>query len=95
MYCSIKVICSFPKKSSPRAGLVEVLTRYTAVKNPALYERMRVPGIDPNGGINAAGLAQDMAYYVASGRQRQAIDMSLILDSGFAERAVAQLGRYG
>ena len=80
---------------SPRAGLVEVLTKYTAVKNPAAYERMRFPGIDPNGNVNVAGLAQDMAYYVASGRQRQAIDMSLIIDQGYAQRAVGQLGRYG
>ena len=79
----------------PRAGLVEILTKHTAVKTPALYDRMRFPGIDPNGGVNTAGLAQDMAYYVASGRQRQAIDMSLIIDQGYAADAVADLGRYG
>ncbi len=79
---------------APREELVRILTNHTAVKDPALYGKMALPGIDPNGRLNLEGMKSDMAWFVASGRMKQPVDLSKAVDTSFAEDAVRQLGKY-
>lgn len=79
---------------APREELIRILTHHTSVKDPALYGKMALPGIDPNGRLNFAGMKSDMAWFVASGRMKQPIDLSKAVDTSFAEAAVRQLGKY-
>jgi NitT/TauT family transport system substrate-binding protein len=75
-----------------REELVGILTRNTSVKDPALYKTMVFPGIHPDGKLNTAGMAEDVAWWVAAGRMKTKVDLADIVDSSYAERAVKQLG---
>jgi NitT/TauT family transport system substrate-binding protein len=79
---------------APRDELVNILVAHTSVKDPALYERMVFPGIDPNGKLNLEGMKQDMAWFVSSGRMKLPVALSEAVDTSFAEAAVKQLGPY-
>jgi NitT/TauT family transport system substrate-binding protein len=75
-----------------REELVSILSRNTSVKNPALYKTMVFPGIDPNGRLHTAGMAEDVKWWVANGRMKESVDLANIVDASYARNAVKQLG---
>lgn len=77
-----------------RAEVIDILIRNTPLKERALYDKMSMPGLDPNGKVSLEALQQDQEYYLRSGKQQQAIDYKQVVDSSFAEWAVQQLGPY-
>jgi NitT/TauT family transport system substrate-binding protein len=81
-------------RNQGRAEVVEVLTRYTALKDPALYDRMRMPYMDPNGTFSLNGYDEVQRYFVSHGVLPQAIDIAQIVDNSFVEYAAQQLGPY-
>src|SRR5207248_11723618 len=46
------------RKNDPalRPEIVSILSKYTTVKDPALYERMQLAGLDPDGEVNVESL---------------------------------------
>lgn len=77
-----------------RRDVVDVLIRNTPLKDAALYEKMAMPGLDPNGRVNLQALEQDQEYYLRTGKQQTPIDLTQVVDSSFADWAVQQLGTY-
>ena len=77
-----------------RQETIAILARHTPVKDLALYERMRLPGLDPDGRMNLASIAEDQDLWLAQGRQETRVDLASVVDQSFADYAVAQLGRY-
>jgi len=78
----------------PRNDLIAILTKDTTVKNAALYDKMKLPGIDPNGRLNEAGMSEDMKFFVAEGRMKEMVDIKKVVDTQYSEAAVAKLGEY-
>jgi NitT/TauT family transport system substrate-binding protein len=74
-----------------RDELVSILVHHTSVKRPELYKRMVFPGIDPDGKLNTAGMAEDVKYWTATGRMKQPVNLADIVDSSYAEYATKQL----
>ncbi len=77
-----------------KAGVVDVLTRFTAVKDPALYEQMNFSFIDPDGRVDPALLAADVRYYLAKGFMQQPVDVNQVIDHRYVDYALGRLGRY-
>jgi NitT/TauT family transport system substrate-binding protein len=77
-----------------RRDVVDVLIRNTPLKDAALYEKMAMPGLDPNGRVNLQALEQDQEYYLRTGKQQTPIDLTQVVDGSFADWAVQQLGIY-
>ena len=75
-------------------AVVEILTRYTAVKDPAIYGQMAFAAIDPNGRVKPDVLQMDVQYYLAKGFMQQPIDVNQIIDNRYADYAVSRLGPY-
>ncbi|HLH27000.1 MAG TPA: ABC transporter substrate-binding protein [Chloroflexota bacterium] len=77
-----------------RREVIDILVKTTALKDRALWERVAVPSLDPNGQVNKAALEQDQQYYLRTGKQQDHADLDKIVDTSFADWAVQQLGRY-
>lgn len=85
---------AFDKKDpAKRAEAVQILSKATKL-DVALFEKMVLPGIDPNGRVNVQSLDAAQLYFVAKGSQTKAVDMSKVVDTSFADEAVRQLGAY-
>jgi NitT/TauT family transport system substrate-binding protein len=80
--------------AAKRQEVIDILTRYTAIKDAAVYARITLPGLDPDGRMNLATLAEDQALWLATGLQQARINLSDVVDSSFAEAAVRTLGPY-
>lgn len=84
---------AFVKKDPARyREMVEILTKSTPVKDPALYEKMAMPGLNPDGETNVSSLKEDQEYFIAAGLQQERVDMERVVDHSFVRYAVAQLG---
>lgn len=77
-----------------RADIVQILTKHTAVKDPALYDRMGLSYIDPDGALNLASLADQVAFYHDFGAIPSPVDVSSLVDNRFREAALQRLGPY-
>jgi ABC-type nitrate/sulfonate/bicarbonate transport system substrate-binding protein len=81
-------------KNRDRAGIIDILSKNTNVRKPELYATMVMPGLDPNGAVNVAGMTSDMAWFLSKGFLKEPVDVSKVVDTSFAESAVKQLGPY-
>jgi NitT/TauT family transport system substrate-binding protein len=77
-----------------RQAVVATLIRHTAVREPSLYDRMVMPGLDPNGRMNVASIREDQEFWLARGLQQTRINVDEVVDHRFADAAVQVLGPY-
>lgn len=85
---------AFDKKdATKRADAVAILAKATNI-DAALFEKMVMPGLDPDGKVNVQSLNATQQYFVTKGSQTKAIDMTKVVDLSFAEEAAKQLGPY-
>jgi NitT/TauT family transport system substrate-binding protein len=83
-------------KSDPAAKrrVIDILVKNTTVKDPALYNSMPMPGIDPNGALNLESLDADQDWWVAAGYQQRKVNLDEVVDTSFIKAAVERLGPY-
>ncbi len=81
-------------QSGKRAELVQILARNTPVKDLSLYDKMVMPGMDPNGKVNVSSLSTDQDWFLQYGGQKQQVDLKKAIDTSFADWAVQKLGAY-
>ena len=84
----------FKKKLSKRREVIAALAKHTPVKDLALYEKMVMPWLDPNGAVNRASLRFDQEWYVQNGFVQTKANLSLVVDDRFVIYALQKLGRY-
>jgi NitT/TauT family transport system substrate-binding protein len=82
------------ERGERRAEVVQVLTKHTSVKDPAMYERMGAGFVEPDLAIDMADIAAQAAYYVRQGLLQGGFDVATLEDRGFREAALARLGPY-
>jgi NitT/TauT family transport system substrate-binding protein len=78
--------------AAKRQETVTILARHTPVKEAALYDRMVMPGLHPDGRMNVASLTEDQDFFVATGLQQTRIDINTLVDHSFADAALQALG---
>ena len=81
-------------KGQGRDEVVRILTESTSVKDPALYGRMNMAGLDPDGRISRTSLDWDMDYFRQMGYYTGPVTLNDLIDTSFAEYAAQQLGPY-
>jgi NitT/TauT family transport system substrate-binding protein len=81
-------------KAAERGGLIHILSRSTNVSEPAQFNRMVLPGMNPNGMVNVETLRIDQQFFLATGQQQREVDLAAVVDSQYAAYAIIQLGEY-
>ncbi|HEY7067688.1 MAG TPA: ABC transporter substrate-binding protein [Chloroflexota bacterium] len=82
------------KRGTGRAEIVQVLTKHTSVKDPAIYDRMGLSYIDPDGTLNVANLIDQQAFYTEFGAIPNPVDVTTLVDNRFRDAALQRLGPY-
>lgn len=81
-------------RGTGKEQVVAILTKYTTIKNPALFDQMIPSGILPDGQVNAEMLQKDLDYYIGKGLVPSTFQLSQAIDTSFDEYAIQQLGHY-
>jgi NitT/TauT family transport system substrate-binding protein len=84
---------AFVKNEGGRDEIIEVLTRYTQLKDPAQYARLGWHGVDPNGELDLAVMDDLQQYFLEIGSQQQKLDLARVIDRSYLESALGRLGR--
>jgi ABC-type nitrate/sulfonate/bicarbonate transport system substrate-binding protein len=80
-------------KGINKAEMIDILCKYSVIKDPALYEKMFPTGLNPDGYVRMKGIEMDLAWY----KEHQLIkDISIndAVDNHYVDFALQVLGKY-
>jgi ABC-type nitrate/sulfonate/bicarbonate transport system substrate-binding protein len=72
--------------------VIEVLTRYTTIKDPAIFKQMPAHGVDPNGRVSTESLQADQEWFLARGLQQAPVSMDQVVAHQYVNAALETLG---
>ncbi|MDP2659621.1 MAG: ABC transporter substrate-binding protein [Dehalococcoidia bacterium] len=81
-------------KGKGKSDIVNILIKYTALKDPAQYDRMQMAGLNPDGKLATNTMTMDLDYFKQAGHYTGKLTINDIVDSQFADYAAQQLGPY-
>lgn len=76
-----------------RAGVVEILAKYTTLKAKPLYDRIEWSYMDPNAQLSIASLADQERWYERQGQIEKPVDVAAMIDTRFLDDALGKLDR--
>jgi NitT/TauT family transport system substrate-binding protein len=80
--------------TAKRERVIDTLIRHTPVRDRALYDRMAMPGLDPNGRVDRSSINDDQEFWLSRGTQHERVNLDSVIDYSFADAAVRTLGSY-
>jgi NitT/TauT family transport system substrate-binding protein len=91
---SIRLYLEAMDRQRNRELVIAALTRYTDVKDPAVYDRMVPAGLHPDGRIAVEALAESLEVYRAMGALTEPVDLAVVVDHQYVDYARERLGPY-
>ena len=76
-----------------RAEIIDILAKYTPLKDKALYDRIAWSYMDPNAELSIASLIDQQEWYARSGEIEHKVDVAAMIDRRFLDYALSKLGR--
>jgi len=81
-------------KNKNRAQIIDILCKYSVIKDPALYEKMFPTGLNPNGYVRTKGVLLDLDWYKENNLLKSDIKYEDAVDNQYVDFAVKTLGTY-
>jgi NitT/TauT family transport system substrate-binding protein len=74
--------------------VIAILSEATPIKSREIYGLITPTGMNPDGRVNRASLAYDLAFYQEQGLIKGTVNLDDVVDGSFAEAVVRELGPY-
>jgi NitT/TauT family transport system substrate-binding protein len=78
-------------RGGDRQPIYEILTRYTPIKDLAMYPVMHPSGIHPNAELNVQSLESDQNLWASQGHIQQKADLTTAIDLQYHQAALRRL----
>jgi NitT/TauT family transport system substrate-binding protein len=75
-------------------AVIAILAEATPIKSREIYKLITPTGMNPDGRVNKASLAYDLAFYAEQGLVKGAVNLDDAVDGSFVEAALKELGPY-
>ena len=85
---------SYTHLSKNKPEMIDLLSTYSVVKDPALYENMYPVGLNPDGYLKTKGIELDLDWYRAHHLLKSDIHLEDAVDHRFVDFALSILGPY-
>lgn len=82
------------KDPAARAKAIDALVKHTSVKDRALFDRMSIQGLDPDGKLNQQSMAEQQEFWVSHQEQQQKVDVATVVDTSYVKSALDRIGPY-
>lgn len=76
------------------AEVISILTEYTKIKDPAVYQAITPNGCNPDGHVNMASLEKDFQFFKDQGLIEGNVNVEEAVDNSFVEATLKELGTY-
>jgi len=77
-----------------KAEVIDILCKYSSIKDPAVYDKMLPTGLNPDGYVRMKGLAADLAWYKDNNLLKSDIQLQDTVDNSYVDFALSVLGKY-
>jgi NitT/TauT family transport system substrate-binding protein len=84
---------AFVKKQG-RDAVIDILIQRTSLKDRPLYDKIGLPGLNPDGEVLFDDLLRQQQWFMDNGYQEKAVDMKMVVDSQYVEYAISRIGKY-
>src|SRR5207245_6075372 len=74
--------------------VIAILSEATPIKSREIYKLITPTGMNPDGRVNKASLAYDLAFYTEQGLVKGSVNLDDVVDGAFVEAALKGLGPY-
>lgn len=74
--------------------VIDIMVKHTALKDPELWEKVHVTGLDPDGKMFIDDIKKQYDQYKANGAIRGDVDLNKAIDTSITEKAVETIGEY-
>jgi NitT/TauT family transport system substrate-binding protein len=74
--------------------VIAILSEATPIKSREIYKLISPTGMNPDGRVNKASLAYDLAFYTEQGLVKGSVNLDDVVDGAFVEAALKELGPY-
>ena len=81
------------KEGTDKAEIINILIKYTSVKDPQLYDKMQLSELSPNGSLDANNLQEQIDWLVKYNLVKTRVEATKLIDTTFTERAIQEIGR--
>lgn len=81
-------------KGANAKELVDILVKYTKVKDRALYDSMTPNGCNPDGYVDLPSMKKDYGFYKEHGYLEGSTTIDALVDHSFVDRALKVIGPY-
>lgn len=81
-------------KGINKEEIIDIMTKHTALKDPDLWEKVYVTGLNPDGKMFVDDIYKQYDAYKANGAIRGEVDLEKAIDTTMAEKAVEIIGEY-
>ncbi|WP_425352574.1 ABC transporter substrate-binding protein [Halobacillus andaensis] len=77
-----------------KAEIIDIMTKHTALKDPEIWEKVSITGLDPNGRMFIEDIKKQYDMYDRNGATRGEFDFDKSIDTSLTEKAVDIIGEY-
>jgi ABC-type nitrate/sulfonate/bicarbonate transport system substrate-binding protein len=81
-------------KDKGKKELIDILCKYSVIKDPAMYEKMFPVGLNPDGYLRMKGIEMDLAWYKERNLLKTDIKLQDAVDNKYVDFALKVLGKY-
>ncbi|RWZ58050.1 taurine ABC transporter substrate-binding protein [Halobacillus fulvus] len=81
-------------KGEDKETIIDIMTKHTALKDPAIWEKVALTGLHPDGQMNVDDIQAQYKMYKQSGAILDQFDFDRAVDTSLIERAVEVIGEY-
>ena len=82
------------KKGEGKDEIIDIMTQYTALKDPAVWDDVYVTGLNPNGEMFIEDIKNQYDLYKENGAIEGEFDFDKAIDTAITEKAVEIIGEY-
>ena len=81
-------------KNKSKTEIIDILCKYSVIKDLSLYEKMFPTGLNPNGYVRTKGIIMDLAWYKENNLLKTNIQFDDAVDNQYVDFALKTLGQY-
>ncbi|SEQ52365.1 NitT/TauT family transport system substrate-binding protein [Piscibacillus halophilus] len=85
---------AFIKETGDLDRVIEIMTEYTALKDPELWKKVGVTGLNPNGRMFVEDIKNQYEVYKENGAIKGEVDFDQAVDTSLVEEVLDLIGEY-
>ncbi len=85
---------AFVKGTGDKDEIIDIMTKYTTLKEKEVWEEVNVTGLNPNGEMFIEDIKNQFEFYKSNGAIKGELDFDDAIDTRITEKAVEILGVY-